>query len=109
MRLVGTETYGAVLCDTRMPQMSGLAFARYVRAQRPELPILLMTGEPQLESALEAIEVGILEYLSKPIKPARIRSAVVSAIKATRDDNALSARRKTWWPASRRAFSAPVR
>ncbi len=33
MRLVGTETYDAVLCDIRMPQMSGLAFARYVRAR----------------------------------------------------------------------------
>jgi EAL domain-containing protein (putative c-di-GMP-specific phosphodiesterase class I)/CheY-like chemotaxis protein len=84
MRLVDTETYDAVLCDIRMPQMSGLAFARFVRAQRPELPILLMTGDPQLESALEAIEVGILEYLSKPIEPARIRSAVGRAVKLSR-------------------------
>ncbi len=43
-----------------------------------------MTGEPQLESALEAIEVGILEYLSKPIEPARIRSAVGRAVKLSR-------------------------
>ncbi|MBL8744008.1 MAG: EAL domain-containing response regulator [Myxococcales bacterium] len=84
MRLVDSETFDAVLCDIRMPQMNGLAFARYVRAQRPELPILLMTGDPQLESALEAIEVGILEYLSKPIEPARVRSAVGRAVKLSR-------------------------
>jgi EAL domain-containing protein (putative c-di-GMP-specific phosphodiesterase class I)/ActR/RegA family two-component response regulator len=84
MRLVTSESYDAVLCDIRMPQMSGLAFARYVRAQQPELPILLMTGDPQLESALEAIEVGILEYLSKPIDPARLRSAVGRAAKLSR-------------------------
>lgn len=84
MRLVDREEYDAVLCDIRMPQMSGLAFARFVRAQRPELPILLMTGDPQLESALEAIEVGILEYLSKPIEPSRIRSAVGRAVKLSR-------------------------
>jgi len=81
MRLVGAESFDAVLCDIRMPQMSGLAFARFVRAQHPEVPILLMTGDPQLESALEAIEVGILEYLSKPIEPTKLRNAVARAVK----------------------------
>jgi EAL domain-containing protein (putative c-di-GMP-specific phosphodiesterase class I) len=84
MRLIETDTFDAVLCDIRMPKMSGLAFARFVRSLAPEVPILLMTGDPQLDSALEAIEVGILEYLPKPIEPAKLRSAVTRAIKLSR-------------------------
>jgi EAL domain-containing protein (putative c-di-GMP-specific phosphodiesterase class I) len=84
MRIVETASFDAVLCDIRMPKMSGLAFARFVRSLAPEVPILLMTGDPQLDSALEAIEVGILEYLPKPIEPAKLRSAVTRAIKLSR-------------------------
>ncbi len=84
MKLVTSEDFDAVLCDIRMPQMNGLAFARFVRAQHPEVPIMLMTGDPQLESAIEAIEVGILEYLPKPIDPAKLRSVVSRAVKLHR-------------------------
>lgn len=84
MRLVETESFDTVLCDIRMPKMSGLAFARFVRSLAPEVPILLMTGDPQLDSAIEAIEVGILEYLPKPIEPAKLRAAVSRAVKLSR-------------------------
>lgn len=84
MKLVETETFDCVLCDIRMPKMSGLGFARFVRSISPEVPILLMTGDPQLESAIEAIEVGILEYLSKPIDPMKLRGTVGRAVKLSR-------------------------
>lgn len=84
MKLVTSEAFDAVLCDIRMPQMSGLSFARFVRAHHPDMPIMLMTGDPQLESALEAIEVGILEYLPKPIEPQKLRASVSRAVNLSR-------------------------
>jgi EAL domain-containing protein (putative c-di-GMP-specific phosphodiesterase class I) len=84
MRVVEAENFDCVLCDIRMPKMSGLGFARFVRSLAPEVPILLMTGDPQLESAIEAIEVGILEYLPKPIEPSKLRSSVARAVKLNR-------------------------
>ena len=80
MQLVGATDFDAILCDIQMPAMSGLAFARYVRAQSPDVPVLLMTGDPRLESALEAIELGIFEYLPKPIDPLKLRSTVQRAV-----------------------------
>jgi EAL domain-containing protein (putative c-di-GMP-specific phosphodiesterase class I)/CheY-like chemotaxis protein len=80
LKMIATEDVDCVLCDIRMPNMSGLTFAKHARAQKPDVPIVLMTGDPGLDSALAAIELGILEYLPKPIDPPKLRETVQHAI-----------------------------
>ena len=80
LKLTVSEDLDCVICDIRMPQMSGVTFARHMRAQKPDVPIVLMTGDPGLDSALAAIELGILEYLPKPIDPPKLRETVQHAI-----------------------------
>lgn len=80
LKLIATEDVDCILCDIRMPTMSGLTFAKHTRAQKPDVPIVLMTGDPGLDSALAAIELGILEYLPKPIDPPKLRETVQHAI-----------------------------
>ncbi len=80
MSAVTAETFDAVLCDIRMPQMSGLTLAQYVRSAYPDLPIMLMTGNPQLESAIECVHIGVQEYLPKPIDASKLRAAVSRAV-----------------------------
>ncbi|MBL9022817.1 MAG: EAL domain-containing response regulator [Myxococcales bacterium] len=80
LKMIATEDVDCVLCDIRMPKMSGLTFAKHTRAQKPDVPIVLMTGDPGLDSALAAIELGILEYLPKPIDPPKLRETVQHAI-----------------------------
>ena len=80
LKLTATEDLDCVICDIRMPQMSGVTFARHMRVQKPDVPIVLMTGDPGLDSALAAIELGILEYLPKPIDPPKLRETVQHAI-----------------------------
>ena len=81
MSAVTADTFDAVLCDIRMPQMSGLTLAQYVRSAYPDLPIMLMTGNPQLESAIECVHIGVQEYLPKPIDASKLRAAVSRAAK----------------------------
>jgi EAL domain-containing protein (putative c-di-GMP-specific phosphodiesterase class I) len=61
------RTFDVVVCDIRMPEMSGLEFLKNVRAFDPDLPVILMTGTPDLATAVRAVEYGAFQYLSKPI------------------------------------------
>lgn len=55
-----------VLSDITMPGMTGLEFLRAIRRWDADLPVILITGSPSLESATKAIEYGVFRYLSKP-------------------------------------------
>jgi len=69
-----------VLSDITMPDMSGVELLREVRARKPNVPVILMTGAPHLETAMKAVEYGALEYLVKPIETARLEASVSRAI-----------------------------
>jgi len=60
-------TYDIIVSDVTMPRMSGLEFLRSVRARDLDVPVVLMTAMPHLDSAVEAIEYGAFRYLIKPI------------------------------------------
>jgi EAL domain-containing protein (putative c-di-GMP-specific phosphodiesterase class I)/ActR/RegA family two-component response regulator len=59
--------YDVVLSDISMPGMSGIDLLRAVREVDLDLPVLLMTGSPDTETAVRAVEFGALRYLIKPI------------------------------------------
>jgi EAL domain-containing protein (putative c-di-GMP-specific phosphodiesterase class I) len=75
VRAVGEQEFDVVITDIRMPQMTGIEFLRAVRARDLDLPIILMTGAPTLQSAREAVELGAFRYLLKPVE----REALVEA------------------------------
>ena len=56
----------AVICDIRMPGVSGLEFMRQLKAKLPATPIIIMTAYSDLESAVSAFQGGAFEYLPKP-------------------------------------------
>ncbi len=73
-----------VVSDISMPEMSGLELLRAIREHEPDLPVVLVTGLPALESATEAIDHGALKYLVKPIDPKALTSTVEQAIQLYR-------------------------
>ena len=77
---VGSVHYDAVLSDISMPGTSGLELLQIIRERDPELPVILMTGDPSVETALPAIEYGVLSYLVKPITPELLRKKVGWAV-----------------------------
>jgi EAL domain-containing protein (putative c-di-GMP-specific phosphodiesterase class I) len=56
-----------VVSDISMPEMTGIEFLRAVRAYDLDVPVILMTGEPGVESAMLAVEYGAFRYLAKPV------------------------------------------
>jgi len=73
-----------VVSDISMPGMNGLELLRAIREHEPDLPVVLVTGLPALESATEAIEYGVLKYLIKPVDGDALRGTVDHAVQLYR-------------------------
>ncbi len=58
-----------VLSDIQMPGMTGLELLEIARTRWPDVPVVLITGQGELESALQALRLGAYDYLLKPIDP----------------------------------------
>ena len=71
--------FDVVVSDIAMPEMSGLEFLMNVRSFDPDMPVILMTGAPDLETAVCAVEYGAFHYLSKPIDPQELLLVVKRA------------------------------
>jgi EAL domain-containing protein (putative c-di-GMP-specific phosphodiesterase class I) len=80
VRLLEEHSFDAVLTDVAMPQMSGIDLLRAVRAADLELPVVLMTGEPEVGSAVEAMKHGACDYIAKPFVPNALEQAVHRAV-----------------------------
>jgi len=63
------QFFDLVYLDIRMPDMNGLEALKVMHAQFPDLPVVLFTAQPDLNSALEALREGASDYLLKPLQP----------------------------------------
>jgi len=68
------------ILDVRMPEMSGIDLLRRLRERFPELPIIIMTAFGSVDTAVEAIAAGAVDYVSKPMNVEEIRAAVRRAL-----------------------------
>ncbi|HLK41134.1 MAG TPA: EAL domain-containing protein [Polyangiaceae bacterium] len=60
------RTFDVVLSDINMPGMTGVELLKVVRSYDLDVPVLLMTGVPSIETAIDAVSLGALQYLPKP-------------------------------------------
>ena len=70
---LGRESFDLVLSDIRLPRMSGVDVLRAVRQHDLDLPVVLMTGWPEVDTATQAVELGALQYLTQADHPERAR------------------------------------
>lgn len=92
----------ALFIDLRMPGRDGIATIEDVRRFLPRLPIVVITGFGSLESSVEAMRLGVADYVTKPITAKKISMALARAIAAGRRPQEAVAR------PSERANSASV-
>jgi EAL domain-containing protein (putative c-di-GMP-specific phosphodiesterase class I)/ActR/RegA family two-component response regulator len=78
--LLDETQFDALLSDIEMPEMDGFELIRAVREHSLDLPVVLMTGGPSLETAVKAVEYGALRYLMKPIDTALLRKSISDAV-----------------------------
>lgn len=76
--------FDAVLSDISMPEMTGIELLKEVRRSNVDLPIVLVTGAPALDTAVEAVEYGALKYLSKPVDYHHLVATMTRAVRLYR-------------------------
>jgi EAL domain-containing protein (putative c-di-GMP-specific phosphodiesterase class I) len=64
---IATRPFEVIVSDIQMPEMSGVELLSLVRGHDLDVPVILMTAAPTLETALEAVSLGALQYLVKPV------------------------------------------
>ncbi len=70
-----------VLTDLRMPGMGGGEFLAHCRKERPDVPMIVITAHGTIRSAVESINAGAADYLTKPFEPEALEIAVHNALK----------------------------
>ena len=64
---VRTRSFDVVLSDLNLPDSCGVDVLRVARAHDPDVPLLLMSGDPTVTTTIDALNLGVLEYLVKPL------------------------------------------
>jgi len=78
------ETFDVFISDLKMPQMDGLEACQAVRAINPDTATIIMTGFGTMESAIEALKLGVSEFVLKPFRPDELNAAVERALSKQR-------------------------
>ena len=77
---VRTSEYDLLIADLRMPGMDGLTLVRQVKGIRAELPVIIITGYSSETSAIEAVNLGVTGYLTKPFRVPQVLAAAAKAL-----------------------------
>ncbi len=72
--------FDLLIADLRMPGMDGLALIREARRLQPALKVIIVTGYSSEESAIEAVNLGVVGYLIKPFRVPQVLSAAARAL-----------------------------
>jgi two-component system nitrogen regulation response regulator NtrX len=60
------KTYDMVLCDIKMPKIDGIEFLERAKSIHPDVPVIMISGHGNIDTAVEAVKKGAFDYISKP-------------------------------------------
>jgi serine/threonine protein kinase len=73
---ISRGTFELVLSDVHMPGMNGVALLQAIHERDPDLPVLLMSGNPDLDTAMKAVQFSAFEYLMKPVHNDKLLASI---------------------------------
>jgi DNA-binding NtrC family response regulator len=81
---LSSESFDLLVTDLRMPMVSGQDLMRVAAAEDPDLPVLVLTGFPSVDTALSAMKEGAADYLSKPVHVAELQAVAARLLETRR-------------------------
>ena len=91
LQILQSRKIDLVLTDIRMPQMDGLTLTSEMQQSYPDIPVVLMTGYPSVDSAVTALRCRVTDYITKPFNINKLYKVIQSKVQekeaeADRDD-----------------------
>lgn len=77
---VKNEEYDLILCDIKMPKMDGVEVLEAVKKIKPEIPMVMISGHGDLDTAVNTMRMGAYDYISKPPDLNRLLNTVRNAL-----------------------------
>jgi DNA-binding NtrC family response regulator len=77
---IKTTDYDLVLCDIKMPKMDGVDVLEAVKKIKPEIPMVMISGHGDMETAINTMRLGAFDYISKPPDLNRLLNTVRNAL-----------------------------
>ena len=94
LNLLEENIYDLILTDYRMQEMDGMSFLKKIQRQFPSLKVIMITGYGSIEHAVEAMQLGAVNYISKPINPKKLIDVVHDVLKTSSGNGPLSENKK---------------
>lgn len=69
-----------IICDIRMPKINGVEAISYFQKEYPRVPLIVLTGFPDVEMATSFLRSGVIDYLVKPVEGEKLKAAVKKAM-----------------------------
>lgn len=80
MEIIKKEDFDLILCDIKMPKMDGIEVLEAVKKIKPEIPIIMISGHGDLDTAVNTMRLGAFDYISKPPDLNRLLNTVRIAL-----------------------------
>jgi two-component system response regulator HydG len=80
------ESFNLILMDIRLPDADGIGLMAEFKNSNPEIPVILMTGYSDVNTAVKAIKNGAADYISKPFNPDEVLLVITNAIQIPQEE-----------------------
>ena len=67
IKKVKEKSYDAIILDLAMPEMDGIEAMKHLLQENPDLQVIFLTGHATLEKGIEAVKLGAVEFMEKPV------------------------------------------
>jgi two-component system, NtrC family, response regulator HydG len=85
LKLLREETYDLILCDYRLPDMTGLEALQKIKILSPDSAVIIITGYSDVRTAVETFRYGANDYVTKPLYPDELLVTVKETIQKNRE------------------------
>ncbi len=70
-----------IICDVRMPKVNGVEAVAYFRQNYPLIPVIVLTGYPDVHLAVDFMKEGVVDYLVKPVEKDKLLDVIGAAVR----------------------------
>jgi len=80
IEVINKKDFDLIVCDIKMPQISGMEILKHVKEKKQDIPVIMMTAYGSIKQAVEALKIGATDYVMKPFEIDELKIIVANAL-----------------------------